>query len=222
LFHTAFIDLWGSLFVDHLSTVFKSNSVATPPLRCSNKMMAVSIPSSTHHAFTASQWANPSSPPRRHTPNYSRQFVQPRPTITFQTGPFYSNESFAPSSRYTPAGRTSPDRVSQSSGSRYDSSSSPSPRSASSNDDLPTDSYMDHHLKANSGDPDNMCDFILLPGTVNARRGMKTAAPESMPCKYGNSCFRTDCRYSHASDLYTGPASNSKPGAPVSPPRAPR
>jgi len=68
---------------------------------------------------------------------------------------------------------------------------------------------MDNHIRQNEDDPDNLFDFVLLPGTVNARRGMKTAAPETIPCKYGNSCFRKDCRFSHASDLYTGPAGNN-------------
>ncbi len=66
-------------------------------------------------------------------------------------------------------------------------------------DRLTTDSFMEAHCVPGE-DLENRFDFILLPGVVNARRGMKIAAPETIPCKYGHSCFRRDCRFAHVDD----------------------
>jgi hypothetical protein len=72
-------------------------------------------------------------------------------------------------------------------------------------DRLTTDSYMESHSVHSGDESDNLFDFVLLPGVMNARRGMKVAAPETIPCKYGHTCFRRDCRFAHGSvDETTG------------------
>jgi len=116
---------------------------------------------------------------------------------------------------------------------------------------LPPDQYMEDHRLSNAPDPENQYDFVLLPGTKNARPGMKVvnAAPSavvteiisvvaitntapvntSSPCRYGSACFRKNCRFRHDELPLSGERSpvdfGSKPTSPhslpLSSPRTP-
>jgi len=164
--------------------------------------------SQTVHLRMQSSWTTASSPVPGASPSelsstgYSHNYHHLFRPLSFPSPRYPQQQSLSPSNFSS----TDSPRFLKGSGSSGAHKRTPRPGSKAeqqkeakraARDRLRMDEFMTHHLNPASDDPENKYDFVLLRGVANARNGMKTAPPNTIPCKYGRRCFRKDCRFSH-------------------------